>query len=394
MIAYKEWGYQLFPGLAFEDLTDRIEKLGGKARTRDLMRELRDKERDRVIEAKYGRSAVQDAHERGVTKHAALDVDNGGQGEDEETISSRYMDNDVANNSTTNEKVSSTKDPPSAIFSAEVRERMEANRRKALERLRLKREEAPRNDVLMEKGDHNDPMDIDAPVDMENNRFEDDEAVLAEMEAEDAEGANVNMGATELTVEITDPSVAAAVDAPTPLRSIANETPIQDAPETFPLSNHSGEMNEDLTLPSNTSEQQIIDRAGNSIDVPSPGVDGTTESSTISKGAGPLGESLEVSTVLENTCPRASQMAASDKDRESELALDETDAAAAAACTVAAPRDVAMANGGGHVVDSSIASPSKRKMAVSGRVPLSPLGASLACTDVPAEGERRLYEPR
>lgn len=393
MIAYKEWGYQLFPRLAFEDLTDRIEKLGGKARTRYLMRELRDKERDRVIEEKYGRSAVQDAHERDATKQVALEVD---KGEDEATITGRYMGIDVGNNSSTNEMISSTMEP---TFSTEVRERMEANRRKALERLRLKKEEAvsataaierqevPRDDGPMGKGDHNDSMDIEASVGMENNDFEDDEAVLAEMEVKDAEGADTNTGATDSIIETTNPSAAAVLDAPTQLSSTANDTPIHDAPETFPLSNPSGEMNEDLTLSAKMSEHEIVDRAGDSADVTSTDVNCTTESSTISKEAAPLGESLEVSTIPENNCPRASQLAASDKDRKSELALGET---VADSCTVAASRDVAVVNEGGH----AIASPRKRKMSASGRVPLSPLGTLLASTDVPADGERRLHEPR
>ncbi|CAM9226064.1 unnamed protein product, partial [Scytosiphon promiscuus] len=101
MVAYKEWGYQLYPGAAFEDLASRTEKLGGKARTRDLMRELRDTERDRVIEAKYGRAAVEDLRAQEAaklaakeSKTAAAQEDAAEEQEDEELASSRYMEVD------------------------------------------------------------------------------------------------------------------------------------------------------------------------------------------------------------------------------------------------------------------------------------------------------------
>lgn len=46
---YKEWGFQMFPGLAFPDLLNRCETFGPKARTRVCLKDLRDRERDRFV---------------------------------------------------------------------------------------------------------------------------------------------------------------------------------------------------------------------------------------------------------------------------------------------------------------------------------------------------------
>jgi Replication Fork Protection Component Swi3 len=46
---YKEWGFQMFPGLAFPDLLNRCETFGPKARTRVCLKVLRDRERDRFV---------------------------------------------------------------------------------------------------------------------------------------------------------------------------------------------------------------------------------------------------------------------------------------------------------------------------------------------------------
>ena len=46
---YKEWGFQMFPGLAFPDLLSRCETFGHKARTRNCLKGLRDRERDRYV---------------------------------------------------------------------------------------------------------------------------------------------------------------------------------------------------------------------------------------------------------------------------------------------------------------------------------------------------------
>ena len=46
---YKEWGFQMFPGLAFPDLLSRCESFGSKARTRNCLKGLRDRERDNYV---------------------------------------------------------------------------------------------------------------------------------------------------------------------------------------------------------------------------------------------------------------------------------------------------------------------------------------------------------
>jgi len=46
---YMEWGYALFPSLAFEDMLDRIQRLTAKAQVRRTLDELRDQERDRHL---------------------------------------------------------------------------------------------------------------------------------------------------------------------------------------------------------------------------------------------------------------------------------------------------------------------------------------------------------
>ena len=60
---YKEWAYQLFPHLAFEDLVDRMQKLSGKARVRQCLEGLREKERERYLvrmEGEMGREGRRD----------------------------------------------------------------------------------------------------------------------------------------------------------------------------------------------------------------------------------------------------------------------------------------------------------------------------------------------
>ena len=49
MKVYREWAFQLHPGLAFTDVLARCESLGSKARVRHHMSSLRDKERERYL---------------------------------------------------------------------------------------------------------------------------------------------------------------------------------------------------------------------------------------------------------------------------------------------------------------------------------------------------------
>ena len=46
---YREWAFQLHPGLAFTDILSKCEALGMKSKTRACIQNLRDKERDRYI---------------------------------------------------------------------------------------------------------------------------------------------------------------------------------------------------------------------------------------------------------------------------------------------------------------------------------------------------------
>jgi hypothetical protein len=47
LTGYKEWAFQLHPGLSFVDALSKTETLGSKARVRNYMLRLRDKERER-----------------------------------------------------------------------------------------------------------------------------------------------------------------------------------------------------------------------------------------------------------------------------------------------------------------------------------------------------------
>ena len=417
MIAYKEWGYQLFPGLAFEDLTDRIEKLGGKARTRDLMSELRDRERDRAIEAKYGRSAVDNARARKISKQAAQEADEKNESEVEDIAGSRYMDVDKAEDQGAEVNEGSSlpraKTKASGMLSEEVRERMEANRRQALERLRLKKEgasnattsvarqESSGAGVPMDVSEGVDPMDLDARGGVANSSIEDDEVALAEMEAEEnLERAATNTGAATVGIEATDPPPDATTTTFTPLISIANGAPVLDSSTASPpLTNHD-ETLEDLMATAKASGIRAAERAGNSADVATTSLKDTVAEDIIDtdittyEAAAP-DESTEVATMLENTRPHSTQMTVPDEGGHAQLAPSEISAAAQYASTLSVTGSVAKTKEVGHEEEGSMGSPSKRTMPVSRRTPLSPLGALLASTtDVPAEGERRLYERR
>eukprot|EP00600_Ochromonadales_sp_CCMP1393_P006729 CAMPEP_0174965678 /NCGR_PEP_ID=MMETSP0004_2-20121128/6567_1 /TAXON_ID=420556 /ORGANISM="Ochromonas sp., Strain CCMP1393" /LENGTH=306 /DNA_ID=CAMNT_0016214537 /DNA_START=38 /DNA_END=958 /DNA_ORIENTATION=+ len=49
MAMYKEWAFQLHPGLSYCDVLSKCESLGGKGKTRGCVADLRDRERDRYI---------------------------------------------------------------------------------------------------------------------------------------------------------------------------------------------------------------------------------------------------------------------------------------------------------------------------------------------------------
>lgn len=54
MARYREWAFQLHPGLAFTDVMQKCELLGAKGKTRACLQELRDNERNRFIEESVG----------------------------------------------------------------------------------------------------------------------------------------------------------------------------------------------------------------------------------------------------------------------------------------------------------------------------------------------------
>ena len=58
---YKEWGFQMFPGLAFPDLLSRCESFGPKARTKSCLKGLRDRERDRYVVRSLTKKSRKDA---------------------------------------------------------------------------------------------------------------------------------------------------------------------------------------------------------------------------------------------------------------------------------------------------------------------------------------------
>jgi hypothetical protein len=46
---YQEWAFQLFPGLARDDLIDGVAKMGSKPLVRSHLMRMRDRERDRYM---------------------------------------------------------------------------------------------------------------------------------------------------------------------------------------------------------------------------------------------------------------------------------------------------------------------------------------------------------
>ncbi|CAM9524045.1 unnamed protein product [Ectocarpus sp. 4 AP-2014] len=253
MVAYKEWGYQLYPGVAFEDLASRTEKLGGRARTRDLMLELRDTERDRVLEAKYGREVVDDVHAQEAarlaakeSKTAAAEGDRAEDREDEELAGSRYameVDGDGGNEGKNDRHVAA--EGSAAAMSNQVRQRIEANRRLALDRLRLKKQEAAvaaaaalaaekendggavavpaASDGSREVEDlEEDLMDVDGG-EGPGDSFDDDEAALADMEAEEMAARPVAAEASRGKNTVAEPEPAVVSTSPASTLAVESE---------------------------------------------------------------------------------------------------------------------------------------------------------------------------
>lgn len=249
MVSYKEWGYQLFPGLAFEDLASRTEKLGGKVRVRDLLTELRDKERDRVLEAKYGRSAVENIHAQEAAKLVANEIEPEEGQDDEDPASSRYMDVGEEEEDDETRGGSGVKggDEKRAkvtmdVISEQVRQRMEINRRLALERLRLKKEEAAvakaqtngsttaEVGMSVEESELVDLMETGGGEGGAEDNFEEDESALAEMvDEEKAKSIVASTGIRAPTAPMSDvgTTVAPPCAAVTPPASL-DTNPVTD----------------------------------------------------------------------------------------------------------------------------------------------------------------------
>jgi hypothetical protein len=64
LTSYREWGLKLYPRLAFEDLTSRIETLGSKQRMRNYLQEMRHREMERYLGEKYGEEVMKTARKR------------------------------------------------------------------------------------------------------------------------------------------------------------------------------------------------------------------------------------------------------------------------------------------------------------------------------------------
>lgn len=467
MVAYKEWGYQLYPGVAFEDLASRTEKLGGKARTRDLMHELRDTERDRVIEARYGREAVENVHAQEAaklvakeSKAAAAQEEEAEELEDEQLAGSRYMEVDEERGAPASTADGGRGDveangdgggndvQTSPSLSEQVRQRMEVNRRLALERLRLKKEEAAAAletgdsksaagaPVVMpldaDGGDLMDLMDVDGggAGGAEEDQFEDDEAALADMQTEEVMAPTAKSPASagtaqqaDTTAVVPSSTAAAAVSSSTSLASpLAGGSDATAAAVTCSIDSAPAAADpEDVT----SAESTIIHEAamndegvdsGGASDAAATAVisDGTArgavDSATPSAADATSGftagiDSSEPSRAPESGEPAAALIGGEESGRGDDKGdTSMTDVAPGA--HVATTADVAAVggakvNGASNVGDGdgaaettvakgddseqvSFSSPVKCR-AASG-LPLSPLGNLFASTDGPAEG--------
>lgn len=465
MVAYKEWGYQLYPGVAFEDLASRTEKLGGRARTRSLMRELRDTERDRVLEAKYGREAVDDVHAQEVARLAAKEsktaAAEGGRAEereDEELAGRRYameVDGDGGNEGKSDRPVAA--EGSAAAMSDQVRQRIEANRRLALDRLRLKKQEAAAaaalaaekendggavataNDGSREVEDLEEGlMDVDGgggPGDS----FDDDEAALADIEAEEMAARQVSAEASRGKNTVAEPGPAAVSTSPPSTLAVESEETAgavdeeQASPEPTIREDEAMEDAGNGASGANTAAAVVADDANDPAPV-SVAADGVARGEARGAGVGCAGSVDEASATCAaaasgggepgttageesgDELPPASEPGAPGpgvgRGQERDGANDEaaslrtTTAAAAAAAgadgiTGGAKVDDAVCGGGdggggapepvaakGDEEGASFSSPAKCRAATAAAsgLPLAPLGSLFAGTDVSAEG--------
>lgn len=448
MVAYKEWGFQLYPGVAFEDLASRTEKLGGKARTRDVMQELRDTERDRVVEAEYGREAVDNVRAQEAAKLTVKEAKAAEEREDEELAGSRYMEVDEEDGGAPSSSSSSSAvageggggagggredgghggGQTAAVLSEQARQRMEVNRRLALERLRLKKEEAAAAAAVAAAAsvaaataghegqavgagagatalpvddddiDPKDLMDVDAGGGGggADGDFEDDEAALAEMEADQATASTVKSPASDETPQAQTAAAPAAAAAGATL-------PIDDAQGVDPVS---------VTLAESTTRGgDTVNSEGN------PGAGGVAAETAVAADHAPAPVSVVPGKTaggpIDDATPApagatpepdkpASGLSGEEKKGCADDGAEASRSEAGSSSTAGSAAEGSAVAGGGEAVGGgadgasepttatkgdgleSFSSPTKRKAA--GGLPLSPLGNMLASTDVPAEG--------
>ncbi|CAM9326206.1 unnamed protein product [Hapterophycus canaliculatus] len=435
MVAYKEWGYQLYPGVAFEDLASRTEKLGGRARTRDLMRELRDTERDRVIEAKYGRAAVEDVRAQEAakiaakeSKTAAAEGEAAEEREDEELAGSRYMEVDEGTAAPA-APAAGSEAASAAVISEQVRQRMEVNRRLALERLRKKKEEAAAAALQKDSGhgaagtaaippgdncsgEIMDPMDVDeGGAEATVDDVDDDEAAEADIEAETEAEVEVR---AEQTVTATGAAKSADAAASAVVSTPLEPTPSADGDGATGIALSDKTKLEATASAKSTTRREdeaVVDaNRRDSIDVAD---DFAADGGVDQRGEGAAGKSVEHdgSGGVSDIAPKATlgEEARSDtspascsgetatpdpvsredrghpQDKASETAGGSTTLGDLAAGDVNDNGDRA-AGAGSPRRDEHATFSSPVKCKAGGGLPLSPLGNLFASTDVSAEG--------
>lgn len=395
MLAYKEWGHQLYPALAFEDLANRTDKLGGKARVRELMRELREQERDRYTQSKYGSSAVDEVGGQEPAESTGENVGGVDEREGERhdpPRNGRYTDvsedrdraqqtvgSGGSGGSGGRDTVTSTS-RSATVLSPEIRQRMEANRRLALERLRMKKQEAvteaagarvatPASDRTPEGAplddaatvsSNRDPGEEGVPRGVLRNRESNDAADLQEAHSP-AKRAKVSTG----DAPHAQPSAATSHHPVSDSALSSRDTPVSASTSqeteqgSRERSSSSGEGVPGATLPTQAPSGQGIER-------------GEGDACPPAGQGGPIAERDDGSL---RTSPPSSTEAHGD------VAAHDRDAAGAAV-----GRDAE--EGATSSTSPRPPTPTNRGEAAAGGVaPLSPLGRMLAATDEAAEGQ-------
>lgn len=141
---YKEWGFRLCPTLSFEDLAAKVEVLGAKEIVRGHLVVLREDERDRNVRQKFGDEAVKGVRVLSDAAKAAKLAKKNRQLTWEQFNQGRYDTSDDEAEAGDGTNTTSTTAVPetsgtSGQMADDVLQRIEENRRKALERLHARR---------------------------------------------------------------------------------------------------------------------------------------------------------------------------------------------------------------------------------------------------------------